>query len=88
MTRTGHEDHVEIVPDDHAVQMDPDERQRRARAPMAEQPVLHMFRPQRLSQERVVPEIDHSDGEIVARSPIAVGQLQLFVRQRFRLGTL
>ena len=45
----GHEDHVEVVLDDQSVQVHPDEGQRRARAPVPEQPVLHVVGLQRLA---------------------------------------
>ena len=69
---SGHEDHVEIELDDQPVQVYPDERQRRAGAPVAEQTVLHVLGGQRLAQERVVFEIDHPDRQVVTRPPIGV----------------
>ncbi len=76
----GHEDQVEVVLDDHPVQMHPDEGQRRARAPVTEQAVLHMIRFEGLLEQRVVLQVDHSHREVVARPPIGVRQLQVFVR--------
>ena len=50
----GHEDHVEIVTTDHTVEVRPDKGERRAGAPVAEQPPLHVLGLQRLPQQRVV----------------------------------
>ena len=79
VARPGHEDHVEVVLDDHPVEMHPDEGQRRARAPVAEQPVLDVLGLQRLLQQRIVLEVDHADRQVIARPPVGVHQLQLFV---------
>jgi len=76
----GHENHVEIVLDDHPVQMDPCEGQRRARTPMAEQPVLHMLCLQGLLEERIVLEVDHPDRKIIASPPIRIHQFQFLIR--------
>jgi hypothetical protein len=61
VTRPGHEDHVEIVALDDAIQVRPHERQRRARTPVTEQPILDVLDLQRLLEQRVVAQIDHSD---------------------------
>src|ERR1700722_20212099 len=51
MPRAGEEDHVQIVFLDKPVQMNVDERQSRARAPMSQQPILDVFRSQRLRED-------------------------------------
>ena len=79
MARPGHENHVEVVFDDHPVDMYPNERQRRARAPVAEQPVLHIFSLQGLLEQRVVLEIDHAYRKVITGPPIGVHQLQFFI---------
>ena len=71
-----HEDHVEIVADDHPVQVHPDEREGGARPPVAEQPVLHVLRAQRFAQQRIVLEIDHPDRQVIAGSPVRIQQLE------------
>jgi hypothetical protein len=81
---TGDEEHVEIVGDDQAVQMHPDQRERRARAPVTEQPVLDLVDGQRLLEQRVVPEVDHADRKIVAGAPVGVEERDLVWRQRLR----
>ena len=61
VARAGHEDHVQVVLDDHPVQMRPHERQRRARAPVSQEPELDVFDRQRFPEQRVVAQIDHAD---------------------------
>ena len=51
MAGAGHEDHVEVVALDDPVEMRPYERQRRARAPVAEQAVLDVLELQRLLEQ-------------------------------------
>ena len=79
MARPGHENHIEVVFHDHPVEMHPNERQRRARAPVAEQPVFHIFSLQGLLEQWVILEIDHSHRKVIARPPIGVHQFQLFI---------
>ena len=81
VARTGHEDHVELVALDHAIEMRPHERERRARAPVAEQAMLHVLGLQGLLEQGVVLEIDHSDGEVIARAPPGIDQAQLLARE-------
>ena len=50
----GHENHVEVVLDDHPVEVHPHEGQCRARAPVAEQAVLDMLGLQGLLEQRVI----------------------------------
>ena len=90
VARSGHENHVEVVLDDQPVEMDPDERERRTRAPVAKEPVLHVLGLERLLQQRVVLQVDHSHGQVVARAPVGVHQRQhrggvFLVRRRFQL---
>jgi hypothetical protein len=82
VTRTGHEDHVQVVALDHAIEMRPHERERRARAPVAEQAVLDVLGMQGRLDQGVVLEIDHSDGEVIARAPPGIDQTQLLARKR------
>ena len=82
VARSGDEDHVEIVLDDQPVQVHPHERQRRARAPVTEEAVFHVLGLQRLPQQRVVLQVDHPDGQVVARPPEGVHPFELLRRQR------
>jgi hypothetical protein len=77
----GDEDHVEVVAADEPVQVHVHEAQPRARAPVTEEPVLHVIRLERRLQQRVVLEIDHPDGEVVARPPVRVEPPELFLGQ-------
>ena len=79
VARPGHENHVEVVLYDHPVEMHPNEGQRRARAPVAEQPVFHIFSLQGLLEQRVVLEIDHAYRKVIARPPIGIHQFQFFI---------
>ena len=77
-----HEEDVQAPRADDAVQVRVDERQRGARAPVPEQPALHVLGAERLAQERVVPQVDHSEREVVAGAPEGVEPLQLLRRER------
>ena len=81
VTRARHEDHVEVVALDDAIEMRPHEGEGRARAPVTEQAVLHVLGLQGLLEQRVVLEIDHAHGEIVARAPPGIDQAQLLARE-------
>src|SRR5208282_4394337 len=77
MTGAGHEDDVQVVALDHAVQVRPDERKRRARAPVAEQPMLDVLHAERLAQQRIVSQVDHADGQVVASTPPRMHAVEL-----------
>src|SRR5271167_511687 len=61
VSRTSHENHVEIEFLNQSVQVDVGESEAGAGAPMSQQAVLDMFRLQRLLQQRIVAEIDHPE---------------------------
>ena len=71
--------HIEIVTLDDPVKVRVDEVQARSRSPVPEQARLDMLPLQRLAQERVVQQVNLSDGEIVGRTPVGIGFSQ-FVR--------
>ena len=79
---TGDEDRVEVVRLDHAVHVRVDEVEPRRRAPVAEQAGLDVLRPQRLTQQRVVEQVDLSDRQVVRSAPPAVDQVQLVGPER------
>jgi hypothetical protein len=83
VARTGYEDNVEIITLDYAIQMGPDERQRRTRAPMTEQALLHVLGLQRLLEERVVLQVDHPDRQVIARAPPRIDEREFLLFQRF-----
>src|SRR5437763_3740552 len=82
MPGTGDVDHVEVAPLDDPVQMHIDEVQSRRGAPMAEQPRLDMREFERLFQERVVEQINLSDGQVIRRAPPRIDQAQFLGRER------
>ena len=84
MAGPGHENHVEVVLDDHPVQMRPRRRTAPGSRPSGRAAGASHVPSSTLLEQWVVLEIDHSHREIVARPPVAVHQLQLFVRQRPR----
>jgi hypothetical protein len=40
---------------------------------MAEEPVLKVFHPERLSQQWVLAQIEHAERKIIARAPVGIG---------------
>ncbi len=82
MPRSGHEYHVQIVFLDQSIQVNIGERQAGTRAPVPEQAVLDVLRPQRLLQQRVLDQIDHPQAEVIAGPPVGVGAAQVFGVQR------
>jgi hypothetical protein len=57
----GHVDNVEVAPSDRAVEVRVDEVEPWGRAEVAEQAGFHVFRAERLSQERIVEQVDLAD---------------------------
>jgi hypothetical protein len=82
MPRTGNENGAQPACQDLAVRVCPHQVQARDRAEMTEQPGLDVLRRQRLAQQRIRPQVDLADGQIVRRSPPRVDQLQLTAIQR------
>jgi hypothetical protein len=81
-------DRVQVAADDRAVEVRVEQVQARGRAEVAEQPRLDVLGPQRLSEKRVVEEVDLADREVVRGAPVRVDALQLVGRERvpgFRL---
>ena len=77
MARPREVDHAQVVGPDHPVGMGPDEGLARAGAPVAQQPVLDVLRPQRLPQQGVGLQVNHAHRQVVGGPPPAVEQLQL-----------
>src|SRR6185369_1282039 len=81
------EDRLEVPLVDRAIHVRVDEVQSGRRAPVSEEPWLHMLRAQRLAQKRVVEKVDLTDREVIRGSPVRVDATQLLARQRSdRLG--
>jgi hypothetical protein len=77
MAGAGHEDGVQIVFDDQPVEVDIGEGQPWTRPPVSEQALLDVFGAERLAQQRVVAQIDHAGGQVVAGAPVGVDTLEL-----------
>ncbi len=72
MSRPRHVNHVRVVFLDDSIQVRVNEILTRRRAPVSEQHALDVGKRQRLLQQRVVAEIDLSDGQIVGGTPVGV----------------
>ena len=66
------EDHIEIALDDDAIQVHVEKVETGRRAPVAEQPRLHVLDGERLTEERVVHEIDLAHRQKIRGAPIGV----------------
>src|ERR1700730_2233382 len=78
MARSRDVEHVQVVLPDEPVEVHPDEALAGVGAPVAEQPMLDMFGPQRLSQQRIVAQIKHPQGQVITGPPVCVDQFYLF----------
>ena len=81
----GDVDDAEVVRLDHAVQVDVEEVEPCRSAPVSQESRLDVVEREPLLEQRVVVQIDLSDGEIVRRAPIAVHRAKLFSGQRILL---
>ena len=77
VTGTGDVEHVQVILLDDPVQMHIDEVLARRRAPVSDHQRLHMRQFQRLAQQRIVVEINLSDGQVVGGAPVGVHLAQL-----------
>ena len=68
----GDEHRVELVAQDRAIEMRIDKIDSWTCTPMPKQPIFYLFRPQRLAQKGILPEIDLRAGEIVRRTNVAL----------------
>lgn len=60
-----------------------DEVEAGRRSPMSEKAGLDMFRPKRLTQKRIVHEVDLADGQIVGGPPVAVDEFEFALGRRW-----
>jgi hypothetical protein len=81
MPGAGNVNHVEVVFFNDPVQVRINEILPGRRAPMSEQHVLHIRECQRSLQQRVVVEIDLSNGQVIGGSPVGVDLLKQFCRK-------
>jgi hypothetical protein len=78
MAGAGHEHHIEVVFSYGAAQMRVGESQPGACAPVAQQPVLHVVGLEWFTQERVGLQVSHSQGQIIAGTPITIDGGKVF----------
>jgi hypothetical protein len=78
---TCHVDHVEIVPDDHPVEMGIQQVEPGRCAPVSEQARLDVGGLQRLVEQRVGLEVDLPDGQVVGGAPPGVESVEIAVAQ-------
>jgi hypothetical protein len=71
---------VQVELPDHAIEVHVHEVETRRRAPVSEQPRLHVAELERLPEQRVVEQIDLPDGHVVRGSPVGVHERQLSIR--------
>ena len=71
---------VQVELPDHAIEVHVHEVETRRRAPVSEQPRLHVAELERLPEQRVVEQIDLADGHVVRGSPVGVHERQLSIR--------
>ena len=67
-----HVHHVEIALPDDAIEMRPEKVQPGRGPPVAEEPRFDVLASQRLPQQRVVPQVDLADREVVRRASVGI----------------
>ena len=72
---------VEVALHDCAVHVRVEQVEAGGGAPVAEQPRLDVLERQRLTQQRVVEQVDLADGEVIGGAPPRVDALQLVARE-------
>ena len=82
VSRTGEEDDVEIVFLDQPVEMDVDQAHAGIGAPVSQQPSFDMLGLERLAQQRIIAQVDHSRRQIQGRVPVTLHPLELLRLQR------
>jgi hypothetical protein len=82
VARAGQIDHIGIVLLDQPVQVDINQTEARRRTPVAKQPRLDVLLPQRLTQQRVLLQVNLRDGQVVGCLPITQHLVQQRRRQR------
>ncbi len=82
MARACQKNHVLVVSLDDAVEVSINKCQARARPPMSKQAALDMLGLERLLEQRIIPQIDHAQSQILASPPVGIRFSQLFGVQR------
>jgi hypothetical protein len=78
-------DRVQVARLDLPVEVRVDEVEAGRGAPVAEQPRLDVLLAQRLAQQRVVEQVDLSDGQVIGGTPVGVDQVKVATGKRPRL---
>src|SRR5215469_4720212 len=81
MTRTGEKNHVELILLDEPVEVNVDKGKSGTRSPMPKQTILDLLRLQRLAEQWILLQVDHSQAEIIAGAPIDLCVAQFFRTQ-------
>ena len=79
--RPGQEDRVHVPPADQSVEVGPEQVQPRGRAPVPEQSRLDVLARERAAQQRIVEEVDLTDGDVVGGAPPRVEEGHLLLGQ-------
>ena len=82
MPRADDVDHVQVIFFDDSIEMHAQHVEARRRAPVSEQPWLDVLTLKRLSQQRIVEQINLSDGKVVGSPPVRVQLVQLHSGKR------
>ena len=82
MAGAGDVDHVEIELLDQPIEVHVDEVEARRRAPVPQEARLDVLLLERLTQQRIVEQVDLADGQIVGGAPVGVDERALAFRQR------
>jgi hypothetical protein len=77
----GNVNYIQIILSDQPVQVNPNQGLTGIRSPMAQKPVLDVFRFQRFAQEGIRAKINHACRKIIAGSPIRMHLAQFFGRK-------
>ena len=80
VSRTGQQDHIEIIFFDHAVQVNVDKVLPGNGAPMSDDLPFDLIAGQRFPEQGVIQHIQLCRCEIVRRSPVSINFFQIFVR--------
>src|ERR1700727_2071985 len=82
MAGTGDVDHVEIELFDQPIEVHVNEVEARRRAPMPEKAWLDVLLLERLTQQRIVEQVNLTDRQIVGGAPVSVDERAFGFRQR------
>ena len=86
MTRTRDVNHIQVEFLDQTIAMHINEIKARRGTPVAEEPRLHMLYFQRLSQQRVVVQINLPYRQVVGGAPVRIHPAQFVLSQRLGFG--